>query len=150
MDAINTLGPGLSALLALVAIAYVLVSFAPVLWPAIIAWRTRPSLPRRWLFVGVVAALVYGVFSFLAFAIILPIEAYGIFVAPQLEESGVASGSSLLRASGFAAEYWWLIVPPLQLALTWYVTQRLKTQWTHICTTPPGGALDPAPPRGPD
>lgn len=148
MDAINALGPKLSALLALAAVAYALLSFAPILWPAIATWRTRPLLPHRWLFIGVVAALVYGAFSFLAFAILLPVEAYGIFVAPQLEESGVAAGRPLLRASGFAAKYWWLLIPPVQLLLTWYITRQLKARWAHICTPPPDNSIKPNPLRG--
>lgn len=137
MDAIEVFGPKLAALLAGVALAYALLSFAPVWWPAIVARRARPTLPRRWLFVGVVAALVYGVFSFLAFAFLLPIEVYGIYIAPQLEEAGIANGSSLLQISGFFAEYWWVLVPPTQLVLTWYVTKSVKARWAHICAAPP-------------
>ncbi len=137
MGAIEMFGPKLSALLAAAALAYALLSFAPVLWPAIVARRVRPTLPRRWLFVGVVAALVYGVFSFLAFAVLLPIEVYGIYIAPQLEEAGFANSSSLLQFSGFLADYWWVLVPPTQLLLTWYVTKSVKARWAHICAAPP-------------
>ena len=148
MEAIEALGPKFSALLILVALAYVLLSFAPLWWPAIVAWRTRPALPRRLLFIGVCAALVYGVFSFLAFALIIPVEAYGIFVAPQLEESGIAVGAPVLLVSGFVAEYWWLLIPPTQLGLTWYVTRQLKARWAHILAAPPNNSSKPMPLRG--
>ena len=137
MGAIEMFGPKLAAILAAVALAYALLSFAPVWWPAIVAHRSRPTLPRRLLFVGVVAALVYGVFSFLLFAVLLPIEVYGIYIAPQLEEAGFANGSALLQISGFFAEYWWILVPPTQLVLTWYVTKAVKARWAHICAAPP-------------
>lgn len=148
MEAIEAFGPKLAAFMVLLAVAYGLLSFSPLWWPAIVAWRSRPLLPRRGLFVGVVAALVYGVFSFLAFAILLPVEVYGIFVAPQLELSGVAVGAPLLRVTGFVTDYWWLLIPPTQLVLTWYVTRKLKARWAHICSAPPNNSFKPNPLRG--
>jgi hypothetical protein len=143
MEAIEMFGPKLAALFALVALAYVLLSFAPVLWPAMVVRRVRPALPRRLLFVVVVAALVYGVFSFIAFAILLPIEVYGIYIAPQLEEAGIANGSALLQISGFLADNWWILVPPTQLILTWYVTKIVKARWAYICAAPPNPSFKP-------
>jgi hypothetical protein len=100
------------------------------------------------LFVGTVAALVYGVFSFLAIAVLLPLEAYGIFVAPQLEAAGMAAGAGLLRISGFFVRYWWVFIPPVQLALTWYITSHVGRRWAHICEAPPNNSFKPTPLRG--
>ena len=122
MEAIELFGPKLGAMIIALASVYFIVSFAPVWLPAIKAFRPKSRLPRPFLFVGTVAALVYGVFSFLAFAVLLPVEAYGIFIAPQLEAAGMAAGAGLLRVSRFFVNYWWVFVPPVQLALTWYVT----------------------------
>ena len=94
-------------------------------------------MPRRTLFVAVVAALVYGVFSFLAFVVILPIEVYGIFVTPVLEEAGLAYGEQVLSITGFVREYWWLLVPVTQLVLTSRITKHLIGRWSHICAAPP-------------
>jgi len=137
MDFINVLGPKFSALLGIIALVYFLLSFAPIWWPAMTTWRSRDSFPRRWLFICVIAALVYGVFSFLAFAFILPVEAYSIFVAPQLVNAGIAAGDSVIRVFGFLADYWWVLVPPTQLGLTWYITRLLQPKWAHICSQPP-------------
>ena len=140
---IGVFGAEMTALLAAIAIVYFLVSFAPVLWPAFVAWRNRPHLSRPLVFVAVVAALVYGAFSFLGFAVLLPVEAYSIFVAPSLEAAGVAHGSGLLRVSRFFAEYWWIFVPPVQLALTWFVTIQVGRRWQHICAAPPNHSFKP-------
>ena len=138
MEIIDAFGPKLIALMSIVALAYVLLTFAPLWWPAIVAWRARPALPRPWLFIGVVAALVYGVFSFLAFAIILPVEAYGIFVVPQLEDAGIAPpGVPVIRVFGIVVDSWWLLIPLTQLFLTWYITRQLQAKWHHICSAPP-------------
>ena len=117
MEAFDLFGPKLAAMLTLAAVAYALVSLEPVWWPAVVVWKARPRVPRRWLFVAAVAALVYGVSSFLAFAVILPIQVYGIFVAPQLQEAGFAYGAPVLRVSSFLADYWWALIPPLKWLL---------------------------------
>ena len=148
MDAIDMLGPKLSALLALIAAAYILLSLVPILWPAFLARRAGPQMPRRALFVSVVAALVYGAFSFLAFAVILPVEVYRIFVAPQLAEAGVAHGAPALSVTGFIREYWWLLIPAAQLVLTWHITKHLMERWPHICAAPPNNSFKPKPLRG--
>lgn len=146
MGAIEIFGPGLSALIVAMAVVYCLISFAPVWWPAVFAFRRRAAFPRPYLFVGTVAALVYGVFSFLAFAILVPVEAYSIFIAPQLESAGLAHGAWLLSVARFFANYGWLLVPPVQLALTWIITLKVGRRWEHICAAP---SIDPSAPNPP-
>jgi len=148
MEAIDLFGPKLSAMLIGLALVYFIMSFAPVWLPAIIAFRRRSRFPRPFLFVGTVAALVYGVFSFLAFAVLLPTEVYGIFIAPQLEAAGIAAGARLIRISRFFVNYWWLFVPTVQLALTWYVTSQVGRRWAYICAAPPNNSFKPTPLRG--
>lgn len=144
MDAFEAFGPRLVAFMTLFAIVYGALSFAPVWWPAIVAWRARPTLPRKALFVGVTAALVYGTLLFLALAVFVPVLLYGVYVAPQLEASRVPGGTSVLRVAGFVNDYWGWLVPPIQLALTWYLTRTLSGRWVHICaalaSTPAAGA----------
>ena len=148
MEAIELVGPKLGAMIIALASVYFIVSFAPVWLPAIKAFRPKSRLPRPFLFVGTVAALVYGVFSFLAFAVLLPVEAYGIFIAPQLEAAGMAAGAGLLRVSRFFVNYWWVFVPPVQLALTWYITSQVGRRWAYICAAPPNNSFKPNPLRG--
>lgn len=118
MEALEAFGPGLVAFMALFAVVYGVLSFAPVWWPALVAWRARPRLPRKALFVGVTAALVYGTCLFLALAVLVPVLLYGVYVAPQLEASRVLGGTSDLRVAGFVNTYGVLLVAPVQLALT--------------------------------
>ena len=148
MKVIEVFGAGLTALMVVIAAIYFVVSFAPILWPAFVASRNRPDLPRPVVFVAVVAALVYGAFSFIGFAVLLPVEAYGAFVAPSLEASGAAYGAGILRLSRFFTEYWWLFVPPIQLGLTWFITGQVGRRWQHICSAPPNNSFNPMPLRG--
>jgi hypothetical protein len=148
MEVIEVFGAKMTALMAAIAIAYFLVSFAPILWPAVVAWRNSPRLSRPFVFVTVVAALVYGTFSFLGFALLLPVEAYSIFVAPSLESAGISPGVRVLRISRFFAEYWWIFVPPVQFVLTWFVTAYVGRRWQHICAAPPNNSFKPNPLRG--
>jgi hypothetical protein len=148
MSAVDVFGPKMSAILVAVAIGYFLLSFTPVLWPAYLAYRRRSWLPRPILFVLTVAALVYGVLSFIGFALLLPIQVYGIFVAPSLEMSGLPSGAGLLAVSGFLASYWWLIVPPVYVVITWLVASQVGQRWQHICAAPPNNSFKPNPLHG--
>ena len=129
---IEVFGIKMTAVFTLLAVGYFLLSFAPVIWPAYRVFRHRPRLDRPVLFIGVVAALVYGVFSFIAFAALLPVEIYGVYIAPSLADAGFFHGSTVLRVSNFFVRYWWLAIPPLQLILTWYVTSRIERRWIRI------------------
>ena len=148
MDALDVFGPKMTAILLAIAAVYILLAFAPVLWPGYLAYRKRSWLPRPVLYVLTVAALVYGAFSFIAFAIILPAEAYAIYVAPSLAEANVPYGASILSVTRFLANYWWLMVPPLQLALTWVLANHVGRRWQHICAAPPNNSFKPTPLRG--
>jgi hypothetical protein len=133
MKAIQIFGPELSAILLLLSLGYFLLSFAPVLWPAFLAFRRKSRLPRPWLFVATVAALTYGTFTFIIFAFLLPAAVYNIFIAPQFEAAGLPYGNAIVHLTRHLVEYWWLIVPPAQLTLTWLVTRRLGQKWERIC-----------------
>src|SRR5690606_14583206 len=148
MEAVDLFGPKLVAMMIAIASAYFIISFAPIWLPAIKAFRRKSRLPRPFLFVGTVAALAYGVFSFFAFAVLLPVEAYGIFIAPQLDAAGIATGAGLLRVSRFFVNSVWAFVPPIQLALTWYITAQVGRRWAQICAAPPNNSFKPTPLRG--
>jgi hypothetical protein len=126
--------PKLAFLLTLISVGYFLLSFAPVIWPAVRAFRRANRLSRPWLFVGLVACFTYGVFSFFIFALMLPAQAYTIFIAPQLEEAGWPSGHYFVRVTTFIADYWWIALPPAQLLATFFVTRRLSVRWERICS----------------
>ncbi|NYZ63431.1 hypothetical protein [Luteimonas deserti] len=46
MNALEVFGPSMTVILIAVAIGYFLLSFAPVIWPAFVAYRHRSWFPR--------------------------------------------------------------------------------------------------------
>jgi hypothetical protein len=134
MELIDAFGPKFAVLLALAAAAWLLLTLAPAIWPAFRAFRKKTALPRPWLFVSTVAALTYGALFLAIFVLLIPAEAYAVFIAPQLEAMGQPYGKSLVRVTRFIAAYWWLMLPPAQLAVTVLLTRRLANNWAGICS----------------
>lgn len=133
MKVIDTFGPELIAMLVLAAVTYFLISLAPILWPFLRAFRRRKRLPRPWLFTAVVSALTYGTISILVTILAIPVEVYVAFFAPQFEEMGVAHGAWLVSTSRFIGEWWWVVLPPAMLAMTFLLTRRLAGRWPQLC-----------------
>jgi len=133
MSVVELFGPGLFAMLVLVALVYLLLSLAPVLWPAWRAFRRRDRLPRPFLFVGVVTGLSYGVMSFYVFTFAVPVETYTVFIAPQLQEAGIPHGEALVRMSNWVTDYWWVPSPLMLLAATVWLTAWLARRWDRVC-----------------
>lgn len=134
MEMIDTFGAKLTAILALVTFAYLLVALAPLLWPAFRAFRRSRRLERPWLFTFTVAALTYG-FVYLIVAIVaIPVQAYVVFVAPQLQEAGHSYGSWLVAAASFVDQWWWPLLPLAVLAATIWLTRKLAAKWSGICS----------------
>jgi hypothetical protein len=134
MGMIDTFGAKFTVLLALVAFAYLLVALAPILWPAFRAFRRSRRLERPWLFTLTVAALTYGFVYLIAATVAIPIQAYVVFVAPQLQEMGQPYGSWLVAASSFVGQWWWPLLPLAVLASTIWLTRKLAAKWSGICS----------------
>lgn len=133
MNVIDLFGAKLLALLVAVAAVYLVLAFVPVLWPALRAFRAPRRLPRPWLFVAVVSSVAYGMVAIFVFAVGVPMDAYLVFIAPQLQEAKLPYGAALVPASQFVVDYWWLAAPVVQLLATWYLTRRLSARWERIC-----------------
>src|SRR6185312_1841672 len=125
--------PQMAAMLIALAIVYFLISWAPIWWPALAAYRSGHSMPRRFLFVVVIACMSYGAFAFLYFALTFPAQAYALFIAPQLEQLGHPTGRSLLVVLRFLEQYWWLGLPPVLFGTTFFFTRKLSKRWLQIC-----------------
>jgi hypothetical protein len=134
MEVIEAFGPKLIGLVALAAIAWFLITLAPVAWPAFRAFRKKTALPRPWLFAATVSALTYGSLFLGLTILLIPAEAYAVFVAPQLEAMGQPYGKPIVIATQFIADYWWLMLPPAQLAITLLLTRKLARRWPGICS----------------
>ncbi|CAN7563440.1 hypothetical protein LJR143_003931 [Pseudoxanthomonas sp. LjRoot143] len=133
---IDVFGWNLTVALVTMAIAYFVVSLVPVWWPAWRAFGRRPRLPRPFLFVAVVAALVYGVFFLLGCVFLLPLEMYSTFITPEMAAASKSSGSGWSPALRAIRDYGWLVVVIAQFVLTGYVTRTLARRWAHICSPP--------------
>ena len=132
MDVIEAFGPKLIALMALVAVGWFLITLAPVIWPA---YRARKAaLDRPWLFTVVVAALIYGALNFVLLVVAIPVVAYSVFIAPQLEAMGQPYGRFVVTGARFAEQYGWLVVPIVQLVTTVVLTRKLGRKWAAICS----------------
>lgn len=134
---VEVLGWKLTALMIGVAVLYFIVALAPVWWPAIRVFRSRPRLPRPVLFVAVVACLVYGVFFLLGFVVLLPLEAYRVFLLPELDPAGGTQGHWLTTSLDWVSDYGWIVVVIAELALTIQLTRTLAPRWAHLCSPPP-------------
>ncbi|HEY0505757.1 MAG TPA: hypothetical protein VGD42_19910 [Lysobacter sp.] len=132
-EVIDLFGAGLLALLVAAAAVYLVLAFMPLLWPAWRAFRAPQRLPRPWLFVGVVGAIVYGAVTFFVAAIGVPMDAYLVFIAPQLQEAKLPYGAAFVGVSDVVVNYWWVAAPVFQLLATWYLTRRLAARWERIC-----------------
>lgn len=130
---VELLGIEMVALLAAVGIAYFVVGLMPAWWPALRAFRRKARLPRPLLFVAVVAALVYGVYFLWGCIVLLPLEAYRLFIAPQLQAAGLPHGAWLVRGLDLVGGYGWLAAAAIQLVFTGWLTRRLAPRWPGIC-----------------
>jgi len=124
--------PKLVAILTLISVGYFLVALAPVLFASLAAYRRRPTFPRPVLFVWVVASLVYGVLCTLCAVVEIPLSAYLIYVAPQLQASGAYTAGPLSSFSAFVASYWWVGLVPVQLVASILVTRYLVERWARV------------------
>jgi len=122
-----------SAALTIAACVYILVTWTPLWWSAFIALRRRPNLPRRLLFVGVVAGLSYGIVFLFLFALALPAGIYSLFVAPSLQQVGHPYGALIVSITQYIEQYGWLALPPVLLVLTFTLTHKLAKLWSRIC-----------------
>ncbi|WP_162823669.1 hypothetical protein [Lysobacter sp. TY2-98] len=133
MEIIEALGAKFVALLAVAAFAYLLLALAPLLWPARRAFSRRNRLERPWLFTATVAALVYGSVYLVVAVVAIPVQAYVVFVAPQLQEMGQPHGSWLVATSRFVSQWWWPVLPVALLVSTVGLTRKLAARWAGIC-----------------
>jgi len=113
-------------------------SLAPILWPAVVALRRRPALPRRGLFVFVVGTLCHGTLGLLATLIVLPVSALLVHVVPQLEAASAHSGEPIASIVRLVAEYWWVAYSPALLVLAVAMTRWLAARWARIVSAMAG------------
>lgn len=132
MDTIFGFEPALAAAMIAAAIAYEFFTFAPLIFSAIVAVRRRTTMRRKFLFVGSVVALTYGLLLVFLVTICVPVSAFMIYVAPSLRFNGYLEDSWFIAVADFAVEWWWLILPPVFIAAALVTTRYLAKRWNAI------------------
>jgi hypothetical protein len=141
--------PEAIGLILLTSSVYFLVGWAPVIWPVLATHRVRHTFPRRWLFVLTILSLSYGVIVAFLMLLSLPVAAYSTFIAPQLAASGFHGTDWLVRANNLVVDYWWLMLPPALLFITFFLVRKLQPTWPSVCSVlTANNSLKPKPLRG--
>ena len=92
------------------------------------------ALPAIAAEMGEVERVSWIVVAFLVAATIaIPVQAYVIWIAPQLQEMGQPHGEWLVAVSRFIGRWWWPALPVALAIATVVLTRRLAARWTALC-----------------
>ena len=114
------------------AIPYLLCVFSPVLYSCFVAFRHKPALPRKMLFIATVTSINYGFYVFVYLAFSIPIEFYLSSIAPSLRHSGYYYGQPFVAIADFAITYGWLILGFLLLCTAIVFTRYLRKRLAAV------------------
>lgn len=115
-----------------VAALYVLVALLPALYATFLALRTRPVLPRRLLFVGVVSLMSYGALVLLFLLVGMPIQLYMVYVESRLTELSHVDGSWQLALYNVMTS-WGLLTLLIVIAVFSVILARyLVRRWDRV------------------
>ena len=131
MSDISTVLPDVALLLS-IGVLYFLCLLAPILVSGFVVLRHRQEMPRRLLFIVAVTILSYGFLNFIGYAVNIPVAAYLIYIAPQLEASGHYAGQPFLSIARFGTHYWWFAFGPVLLVVSIVLTSYLGKRWSRI------------------
>jgi len=70
----------------------------------------------------------------IAATVAIPIQAYVVFIAPELQQAGRPYGSWLVAVSHFVGQWWWSLLPLAVLVATVWLTRKLAGKWSGICS----------------
>lgn len=121
-----------AAVMVALTVLYGLLSYSPVIFSVLTAFRRGRTLERRVTFILVVTSLAYGLFAFALTAIGIPTTAFMVYVVPTLEVQGYLHDSWLMAAIRFLVQWWWMVLPPLLVATSFYVNRYLASRWNRI------------------
>ena len=126
-------GERASAIITAVVAAYFLFSLFPVYWPAGHVIRRKATFPRRLLFIFVISTIVYGVFSFLTYALRIPLLLYSSYIEPTLANAGLLGGLSVgWHIDRHIELYGVFLAVPLQVLITVLLTRWLSLRWSAV------------------
>jgi hypothetical protein len=113
-------------------VIYYLCAFSPVVCSGYVVLRRSPLFPRRFLFVATVTVLSYGVLNLAGYLINIPVAAYLVYVAPQLEANGQYAGQPFTSFGSAAVRYWLVWSCPVLLVTSILTTRYLSKRWHRI------------------
>ena len=137
--------------LIVLAVLWWVLSLFPVFLAIFVAFRTRPVLPRRGMFMAVVVGLAYGLLFFFFIAVAVPLAAFETYIAPQLEASRQlpAAGRWLVHASRFISTWGWAATPFVLAISSIKLTRFLSVRWPQLVSSlGPNNSFKPKPYRG--
>ncbi|WP_313460241.1 hypothetical protein [Stenotrophomonas sp.] len=104
----------------------------PIWWPALRVALQRGRIPHPFAFITISAALSYGFVGAVYLVAILPLQAVGIFLVPQMLEAGIAGGAQLQGASKAMTA----LLFPLSISLPFiaiFGSLSLNRRWRALC-----------------
>ena len=108
---------------------------APIWWPALRVALQRGRIPHPFAFIIISAAMAYGFVGAVYLVAILPLQAIGIFLVPQMLEAGIAGGAQLQGASKLMSAF----AVPLLFSLPFsaiFGSVYLNRRWPALCGLP--------------
>ena len=135
----------------LAAVVWWLLSLAPILYSALLAFRAKPVMPRRVLFVGTVSTLSYGLLILFVFVVSLPLGAFSTYIAPTLREAGdlTLAGRWAGEISDAISSWGFFIIPLILAGSALWLSRRLLPRWPQIVIAlGPNNSSKPTPLRG--
>ncbi len=124
--------PSEAALVLGLGVGIVLVAWLPLLYPLFMTLRSKPRLPWRIRFVGVVGSLTYGASLLVAAVVGVPLELYLVHVAPQLQAMGESVGEPVVLAGEFILSYGWIAAPIVLSVASVVLTRYLLPRWPAV------------------
>ena len=104
----------------------------PVLYPAFLAARTKPVIPRRILFVVAATCMSYGLLALFVLLVSWPLQLYSLFVAPQLQDAGRFYGAWLVAGGHFFTSSSWFALPVALVVASVLVSRYLARRWPRV------------------
>ena len=134
-----------------IAVIWWTLSLAPIAYSTLVAFRAKPVLPRRLLFVGTVSTLCYGLLVSFLILLIIPLAAFRNYIAPTLAAEGdlTTLGNWLANLSDLISQWGWFVVPLILAATAFYLSRYLAARWPQIVIAlGPNNSFKPSPLRG--
>lgn len=131
LDALG-LSVGAAIGVALLFTLYILGTWMPVWYPALVAFRRRATLQRPFAFAFCAFGVIAGAFFVGWVAIVVPIQAVLVYVVPTLKAAGYIERPLLIGVFDFVYTWWFLASPVVGAGVSILVVRLLVNRWGRI------------------